>query len=105
MDTFFEDIYRILETVPEGKVVTYGRLAFLAGHPRAARQAGKAIAVCPDHLPWQRVVHSDGSISGGYFPEIRIALLEEEGVTFLPNGNVDMAKHLWSGENEQAIPE
>ena len=100
MNEFFEEIYKIVEMIPEGKVVSYGRLAFLAGHPGAARQAGNAIANCPSHLPWQRVVHSDGSISGGFFPEIRRTLLEEEGVSFLPNGKVDMKKHLWTGSEE-----
>lgn len=28
------------------------------------------------------------------------ALLEAEGVTFLPDGRVDMARHQWTGEDE-----
>ena len=30
----------------------------------------------------------------------QIALLEAEGVTFLPDGRVDMARHQWTGEDE-----
>jgi len=98
MNSFDEDIYAVLAKVPKGRVVSYGVLAFLAGYPRAARQAGRAISRCPDSLPWQRVVHSDGSISGGYFPEIRRALLEDEGVAFELNGRINMSKYGWSGE-------
>jgi methylated-DNA-protein-cysteine methyltransferase-like protein len=46
--------------------------------------------VCPDDLPWQRVVMADGSITGGVYAELRRALLEDEGVTVLPDGRVDM---------------
>ena len=99
MNKFDEDIYAVLAQVPHGKVVSYGVLAFLAGYPRAARQAGRAISHCPESLPWQRVVHSDGSISGGYFPDIRRALLENEGIEFSPSGKIDMEKYGWRGED------
>ena len=62
----------------------------MLGRPRAAREVGRAMFRCPDHLPWQRVVMSDGSIAGGNHAEIRKGLLESEGVTFLPDGRVDM---------------
>lgn len=98
MNKFNEDIYNVLAKVPRGRVVSYGALAFLAGYPRAARQAGRAMSQCPDSLPWHRVVHSDGSISGGYFPDIRRALLENEGVVFGSGGRIDMEKYGWRGE-------
>ena len=50
-------------------------------------------------MPWQRVVKADGSISDGGHPEIRRALLEAEGVPFLPDGRVDMKSCLWNGED------
>jgi len=37
----------------------------------------------------------DGTISGGVFAEMRRAILESEGVTFLPDGRVDMERHGW----------
>jgi methylated-DNA-protein-cysteine methyltransferase-like protein len=46
---------------------------------------------CPEHLPWQRVVMADGSVSGGMYADMRRALLEAEDVVFLPDGRVDMA--------------
>ena len=85
--------------IPRGYVVSYGQIARLLGSPRAARQVGWAMRQCPEELPWQRVLMSDGSIAGGGWAELRRALLEEEGVPFLPDGRVDMARCRWLPEH------
>lgn len=95
MDPFFEEVYALIARIPRGRVLSYGRIARLLGQPRAARQVGRALRHCPDHLPWQRVVMADGSIAGGAFAALRRAMLEDEGVPFLPDGRVDMASALW----------
>lgn len=97
MDVFFQQVYEIVAQIPTGKVISYGQIARLLGHPRGARQVGRAMRSCPEHLPWQRVVMADGFITGGQAPEIRKALLEAEGVTFLPDGRVDMKVNAWLG--------
>jgi methylated-DNA-protein-cysteine methyltransferase-like protein len=89
-NTFFALVYDILTRVPAGRVVSYGQLARAAGNPRAARGVGWAMRRCPDRLPWQRVVMADGSVTGGAYADMRRALLEAEGVPFLPDGRVDM---------------
>ena len=95
MDPFFEQVYIILAQIPYGRVVSYGQIARLMGYPRSARQVGRAMRCCPEHLPWQRVVMADGSVAGGMYVDIRRARLVDEGVTFLPDGRVDMKKHGW----------
>jgi methylated-DNA-[protein]-cysteine S-methyltransferase len=52
--------------IPYGETVSYGELAAMAGHPRAARAAGNAMAHCPFFpvVPCHRVIHADGSIGG-----------------------------------------
>ena len=90
MNQFFNQVYSIVEQIPCGKVVSYGQIARMLGRPRAAREVGRAMRCCPEHLPWQRVVMADGSVTGGLYAELRKALLEEEGVAFLPDGRVDM---------------
>ena len=52
--------------IPYGETVSYGELAAMAGHPRAARAAGNAMARCPFFpvVPCHRVIHADGSIGG-----------------------------------------
>ncbi|MDR3305866.1 MAG: MGMT family protein [Clostridiales Family XIII bacterium] len=96
-DSFFEQVYRVVARIPERKVVSYGQIARMLGRPRAAREVGWAMSSCPEHLPWQRVVMADGSVSGGVCALLRRARLSEEGITFLPDGRVDMDIHQWNG--------
>jgi len=97
-NSFFKQVYTIVEQIPYGKVVSYGQIALMLGRPRAAREVGWAMRFCPDHLPWQRVVIKDGSITGGAYAEIRKALLESEDVVFLPDGRVDISECQWDGK-------
>ncbi len=99
MTPFNEQVYAIVEKIPCGKVVSYGQIAWMLGRPRGSRLVGWAMRNCPEHLPWQRVVKADGTIADGGHPEIRRALLEAEGVPFLPDGRVDMKSCLWNGED------
>jgi methylated-DNA-protein-cysteine methyltransferase-like protein len=90
-NSFFENVYQIVAQIPHGKVATYGQIARLLGNPRAARQVGWAMRQCPDGLPWQRVIMSDGSVAGGFFPEIRESLLRAEGVVFRQDGRIALS--------------
>ena len=93
MNLFYRQIYAVVEKIPLGKVVSYGKIAGALGRPRSSREVGRAMRVCPsDNIPWQRVVMADGSIAGGGFAEIRKAMLEGEGVEFLPDGRVNMER-------------
>ena len=94
MNSFFEQVYAIVESIPYGKVVSYGQIAGMLGKPRAARQVGWAMRCCPEHLPWHRVVMADGSITGGIYADMRRALLEKEGIKF-SNGKVNMELFRW----------
>ena len=95
MDTFFSQVYKIVEKIPFGKTISYGEIARLLGQPRAARVVGWAMRSCPEHLPWQRVIMADGSITGGVFSDLRRVMLEDEGVPFLPDGRVDVKTSRW----------
>ena len=97
MNQFFEQVYAVVAQIPYGKVVSYGQIARILGNPRAARQVGRAMRCCHEHLPWQRVVMADGSVTGGAFAAERRARLEAEGVVFLPDGRVDMETFRWLG--------
>ena len=98
--TFFARVYDVVRCIPAGRCISYGQIAWMLGAPRAARQVGWAMRRCPDDLPWQRVVRADGSIAGGGYADIRRALLEAEGVPFLPDGRVDLRACQWRAEEE-----
>lgn len=81
---FRDTIYWLVWNVPEGKVVTYGQLAAVAGSPRAARIVGSIAHYGPSELPWHRVVKKNGELAEGYpeGAELQKHLLEQEGVDF-----------------------
>lgn len=101
MKTFPKKIYDLVSQIPEGRVATYGQLAAMAGSPRASRIVGAAMYRAPAGLPCHRVLYSDGRLCcdqafGG--KEIQRGMLEAEGVAFLPDGRVNLKRHLWSGK-------
>ncbi len=94
MNPFFQEVYAFVAGIPAGRVVSYGQIARALGRPRAAREVGWAMRVCPEGLPWHRVVMADGQIAGGEWAELRRALLAADGVAFLPDGRVDKSHFL-----------
>lgn len=97
---FARKIYALTRQIPEGKVSTYGQLALLAGKPRAARVVGGIMSRCPasENLPCHRVVKHNGSLCDDYtFGRIQHELLRREGVSFLPDGRVNLTASYWEG--------
>ena len=77
---FRERVYELVSQIPEGKLMTYGDIAGLAGHPYAARQVGGLAHFGPTDLPWQRVVNRHGGLASGYYggkEGHKLALIEE----------------------------
>lgn len=96
----FEKIYEVVKSIPYGYVASYGQVAALAGNPRWARVVGYALHINPDPdtIPCYRVVTKDGRLSEAFaFGGInrQRVLLENEGVTFMEDGRVDMSKCGW----------
>lgn len=103
MHPFAAQVYRLVARVPRGRVTTYGAIARAVGDPRKAREVGWALAATPGDLdiPAHRVVNSRGELSGGWAfggPEVQRALLEAEGVSFLPDGRIDLKRYLFTPE-------
>ncbi len=75
---FFCRVYRELLAVSYGERISYGELAVLAGHPRAARSVGSAMRAnrLPILIPCHRVVLGNGHI-GFYAGGPEGALLKE----------------------------
>ncbi len=98
-EPIFQKIYRIVRSIPAGKVATYGLVAERAGLLRGGRTVGFAMAACRDEtVPCHRVVDRLGRTKPAfdtYAPGTQRAMLEAEGVFFLPNGRVDLQKSLW----------
>ena len=103
--SFRDRVIALVCAVPAGKVATYGQIARLAGHPRAARQVGGVLRGLRDNeaVPWQRVINAQGGISTYKVGagELQRALLESEGVTFDREGRCDLARYRWAGPSEE----
>ncbi len=104
-DGLFQEFYQVVRAIPKGKVASYGQVALLAGHPRAARFVGYALHANPEPgvIPCHRVVFKDGGLASGFAfggPGVQRDLLEHEGVTFLPDGRVDMHACQWELFNQ-----
>jgi methylated-DNA-protein-cysteine methyltransferase-like protein len=96
----YRRIYRVVGSITEGEVATYGQVAVLAGLPRRARLVGLALAALDDDsgVPWHRVINAQGRISsrdGSPFEHFQRLLLEEEGVELDARGRVDLDRFGW----------
>lgn len=104
-DSRWHRFWAVVSEVPEGKVVTYGQVAALAGLPRHARQVGYALHALPrgTDVPWQRVVNARGEISLRAEPGregLQRAILESEGVVFDEAGRIDLKRCRWDPDHD-----
>ena len=96
---FTQDVIKIIKNIPVGKVLTYGKIAKLAGNPNGARQVSWLLHSSSKkyNLPWYRVINSQGKIAlksedGQDYQKV---LLEKEGVEIGPTNKIDLKKYLW----------
>jgi O-6-methylguanine DNA methyltransferase len=82
MKNFKNKVLEIVRKIPKGRVLTYKKVAKLAGRPKAWRAVGNVLNKNRDlKIPCHRVIKSDGKV-GGYNRGIKkkITLLKKEGV-------------------------
>jgi methylated-DNA-protein-cysteine methyltransferase-like protein len=103
---FRQAVWALVREIPAGRVVTYGQIAALLGHGRAARAVGQALKRCPPGVPWHRVVNARGGISRranvGHMLTQRI-LLQQEGVR-VRGGILALSRHRWEGPRASRLP-
>ena len=100
-----ERVYRIVRSIPRGRVMTYGQLAEILGEGYTPRTVGFVIHGSDDETPWHRVINAQGGCSTG-----RIALpsdkqqrmLVAEGVEFNERGRCDLQRYLWIPRERRA---
>ena len=108
--SFHRLVCRLVRRVPRGRVVTYGQVAALLGHPRAARAVGQVLRALPaaasSAVPWHRVVNSAGSISprGILWADLQRRRLEAEGIRFDRRGRMDLERLRWEPRRRDARP-
>lgn len=108
------DIYKrigiVCNSIPGGKVATYGQIALLCERPGNSRQVGYALKKgLAGEVPAHRIVNAKGILSGSvYFDtcDLQKLLLEEEGVsvTWTTEGwRVDLKQFKWENTLEDVL--
>lgn len=100
-----ERVFRIVRSIPRGRVMTYGQLAEILGEGYTPRTVGFVMHGSDDKTPWHRVINAQGGCSTG-----RIALpsdkqqrmLVAEGVEFNERGRCDLQRYLWIPRERKA---
>ncbi len=100
----YDLIYATVRQIPRGKVATYGQISRIVGRC-SAQMIGFALAALgkqtnAEDVPWQRVVNAKGKISPhgyGFGTNMQRVLLEEEGVTFNLENEIDFERFGWDG--------
>jgi len=86
-------LYKVLQSIPQGKVATYGALAkYLHTSPRAVASM-LAVNTEPDIYPCYKVIHTDERI-GGYRGGIeeKIRRLESDGIK-ITEGKINLKEY------------
>ena len=103
MITFSDSVYKVVKTIPKGKVSTYKAVAEALGN-KAYRAVGNALNRNPHFpvVPCHRIINSDGSL-GGFKSGIRnkINLLKKENI-IIKNNRIDLNKYFFKIKKERA---
>lgn len=99
-----EQVYRILQSIPSGRVVTYGQIAEMLGNKHFARAVGNILHANPDckKYPCYKVVNSKGHLANQYAfggIEKQKEKLEADGIDVI-DCKVDLKKYQWSSMAE-----
>ncbi len=100
MSEFFEDVYKVVRTIPKGKVTTYGKIAKVLLKPRSSRAVGYALHANPyfGEVPCHRVVNREGRLAPAFVfggIDVQREMLEKEGVTVREDYTVNLEEYLY----------
>ncbi len=96
-----QKVYEFLQTIPKGKVVTYGQIAVAVfGDIRYSRAIGKILHKNPNPAlyPCYRVVNASGRLSPAFAfggVDMQKTLLENDGIEVRNDYTVDIKKYIY----------
>lgn len=92
-EEFVERVLALVESIPVGRVLSYGRIAEHLGAGYGPRYVGRVMSLEGSAVTWWRVVRADGTIAGPLMAEAQMHWMEES--TPVSRGRVHMAEALW----------
>ena len=98
---FSQKVVELAQTIPPGRVTTYGLLAVAAGgHPMLSRMITKILGKSSqvDKIPFHRIVYSSGKIwNDPKYNQWRAKLYKKEGIEVDKNNKIiDFEKIIYS---------
>ncbi|AEB29238.1 hypothetical protein CAR_c05200 [Carnobacterium sp. 17-4] len=107
MTPFTERVIRIIQSIPSGKIMTYGQIAALAGNARGARQVVRILHSMSQKydLPWHRIINAKGEVAikdaeGAFTQKDRLL---SEGITLTHSGKVDLVVYRYHPTTELIV--
>ena len=92
------EILVVVESIPQGRVATYGQIAKVIGRDKNSRLVGKVLGMSGYYgdFPCHRVVNSVGRLVPGWREQA--VLLADEGVFLKDANHIDLKKYKWDFE-------
>ena len=66
VDDFASSVLDVVDSIPPGRVMSYGDIAEYLGAGPGPRQVGRVMAVYGGAVAWWRVIHADGTPAPGH---------------------------------------
>ena len=99
LDDFASRVLDVVDSIPVGRVMSYGDIAEYLGAGLGPRQVGRVMSVYGGAVAWWRVIHSDGTPAPGHDSRaLRHYLAEGTPLrSARPPVRVDMRRARWPG--------
>ena len=102
VDDFASSVLDVVDSIPPGRVMSYGDVAEYLGAGPGPRQVGRVMAVYGGAVAWWRVIHSDGTPAPGH-DSVALRHYLAEGTPLRsarPPVRVDMRRARWPGRTD-----
>ena len=99
LDDFASRVLDVVDSIPPGRVMSYGDIAEYLAAGMGPRQVGRVMSVYGAAVAWWRVIHSDGTPAPGHDSKaLRHYLAEGTPLrSARPPVRVDMRRARWPG--------
>ena len=99
LDDFASRVLDVVDSIPAGRVMSYGDIAEYLGAGLGPRQVGRVMSIYGGAVAWWRVIHSDGTPAPGHDSKaLRHYLAEGTPLrSARPPVRVDMRRARWPG--------
>ncbi|MGH3288024.1 MAG: MGMT family protein [Streptosporangiaceae bacterium] len=99
LDDFASRVLDVVDSIPAGRVMSYGDIAEYLSAGLGPRQVGRVMSVYGGAVAWWRVIHSDGTPAPGHDSRALQHYLAEGTPlrSARPPVRVDMRRARWPG--------